>query len=57
MGTLLGTALCLLFARTVCASDWAVEVRPDVEADSLAEQLGMVNAGEAVPGSNIYHFK
>ncbi len=47
-----------LSCRTSRADDWAVHV-PDGRqvADLVAAEHGLVNVGEAVPDSNVFHFK
>ncbi len=55
--TILLLAVCAL-AEVSLASDWAVEVAAGREAaDALAAEAGLVNVGEAIPDSNIFHFR
>jgi hypothetical protein len=55
--TILASAL-LVFAAAASADNWAVSVpKGKLDADRLAEEHGLRNSGEVVPGSNISHFK
>ncbi len=54
---LLALAAVALLLPPAQSSDWAVRLEAGADADALAARTGLVNAGEAVPDSGVYHFK
>jgi hypothetical protein len=53
----LTAAVVLLAVAPTFAEDWAVHVKEDADPDAVAASLGLVNAGEVVPESNVFHFR